>query len=194
MFKNSGHRLGGSGKPNENTLQSLYEAINNSIPEENRFSYWEFDIHESKDNVIFVFHDDFIIFDDEEIELSQLSFSRIKSIGNLTNVEIPTLSEIVNVLENREEDVMIEIKNLHSEAARKEAIEAIRGRENWCLMATPERFIKSFPEETRSQWHNEIRGFGGSLVRVGRHRVDLFAASDSPIRWWFAKHRWFFGF
>jgi hypothetical protein len=55
-MKNSGHRLGASGTNLENTIQGLRNSIDNL--DEKKFRYWEFDIRESIDGVVFVFHDD----------------------------------------------------------------------------------------------------------------------------------------
>ena len=57
-MKNSGHRLGASGTNLENTVQGLRNSIENI--DEKKFRYWEFDIRESIDGVVFVFHDDLI--------------------------------------------------------------------------------------------------------------------------------------
>ncbi len=53
---NLGHRLGGSGPQTDNTIQSLRSAIERV--DDSGFKYWEFDVHESADGVLFAFHDD----------------------------------------------------------------------------------------------------------------------------------------
>ena len=193
-MKNLGHRLGNSGARNENTLESLSESLEKSISAKKEFKYWEFDVHESYDGILFVFHDDQILFDGVVNSLREMNFSEILDLGSYLGINIPTLSEVTNKLSERNEKVMIEIKNIHSENGRKEVIESISRRENWFLMSTPERFTESFPEESREYWHAELLSLGGKLVRVGRHRIDLFEASKSKLKWRFAKIKWFFGF
>ena len=193
-MKNSGHRLGNSGALNENTLESLIYSIENSIFEKKDFKYWEFDVHESDDGVLFVFHDDEILFEGEINILRKMNFLDIYELGANLGINIPRLSEVIGKLSTRSEKVMIEIKNLQSENGRKEVIESISERDNWFLMSTPERFTKSFPEESRDYWHSELSSLGGKMVRVGRHRIDLFKASKSKLKWEFTKIKWFFGF
>ena len=55
-MKNTGHRLGASGTKLENTIEGLRESIENL--DGKKFKYWEFDIRESKDGIVFVYHDD----------------------------------------------------------------------------------------------------------------------------------------
>ena len=57
-MKNSGHRLGASGTTAENTLEGYRES--SAKPGMRGFRYWEFDIRESSDGIVFVFHDDTI--------------------------------------------------------------------------------------------------------------------------------------
>jgi hypothetical protein len=87
----------------------------------------------------------------------------------------------------------VEIKEIFSDQARNEIINRISGLNGWKIMATPERFEKSFPEESRDFWRKEIQKAKIELVRVGRHRVELFRASESPFKWIIAKPKWLFG-
>ena len=107
-MKNSGHRLGASGTNLENTVQGLRNSIGN-IDEKN-FKYWEFDIRESIDGVVFVFHDDLIELNGELIEISKMTFLEIKTAGEYLDILIPTFEEVVIELEERKERVMVEIK------------------------------------------------------------------------------------
>ena len=84
-------------------------------------------------------------------------------------------------------------KEIFSDKARNEIINRISGLEGWKIMATPERFEKSFPKESRDLWRKEIQKAGIDLVRVGRHRVELFRASKSSLKWIMAKPKWLFG-
>lgn len=88
---------------------------------------------------------------------------------------------------------MIEIKEIFSDEAKYELIKRTSGHKEWKLMATPERFEKSFPKDSRDFWAEQIRNANIELVRVGRHRVDLFRASKSYVKWLIAKPKWLFG-
>ncbi len=191
-MKNSGHRLGASGTNLENTVQGLRNSIDNL--DEKKFRYWEFDIRESIDGVVFVFHDDLINLNGEIIEISKMTFLEIKDAGETLDIPIPTFEEVVIELETRKERVMVEIKEIFSDQARNEIINRISELENWKIMATPERFEKSFPKESRAFWRKEIQELEIKFVRVGRHRVELFKAAESYWRWKMAKPKWLFGF
>ena len=190
-MKNSGHRLGASGTKLENTIQGLRESIENL--DRKKFKYWEFDIRESIDGVVFVFHDDIIDINGELRELSKMSFLEIKEAGEELDILIPTFEEVVVELEERKEKVFVEIKEIFSDQARNEIINRISGLNDWKIMATPERFEKSFPEDSREFWRKEIQKAKVELVRVGRHRVELFRASKSSFKWIMAKPKWLFG-
>ena len=125
--------------------------------------------------------------------LIKLNFSEIMKAGEDFGVKIPTFSEVVEILGDRKEDVMVEVKDLRTDAARRTVITAISSKPNWKLMATPTRFLESFPSESRSYWERFTRDLDVELVRVGRHKLDLFSASKSYFRWKFAQFKWFFG-
>ncbi|MCP2503588.1 MAG: glycerophosphodiester phosphodiesterase [Candidatus Thalassarchaeaceae archaeon] len=191
-MNNSGHRLGASGTKLENTIEGLRSAIEKTT--DSKFKYWEFDIRESIDGIVFVFHDDSIDIDGELVELAKMTFDEIITAGEDLEITIPTFKEVVSELEGRTEKVMVEIKEVFSDQARIEIIQTISEFKNWKLMATPERFEKSFPQESRTHWSQEIHASGVELVRVGRHRVNLFKASESRFRWIIAGPKWLFGF
>lgn len=191
-MNNSGHRLGASGTRLENTVEGLRNAIDNT--KDSKFKYWEFDIRESIDGIVFVFHDDTIEINGELVEIAKMTFSEILAAGESLEIKIPTFNEIVNELEGRKEKVMVEIKEVFSDGARMEIIQSLSKFENWKLMATPERFEKSFPKDSRTHWSEEISNSGIELVRVGRHRVNLFKAAESRLGWIFAGPKWLFGF
>jgi glycerophosphoryl diester phosphodiesterase len=191
-MNNSGHRLGASGTRLENTVEGLRNAIDNT--KDSKFKYWEFDIRESIDEIVFVYHDDTIEINGELVEIAKMTFSDILDAGESLEIKIPTFNEIVNELEGRKEKVMVEIKEVFSDGARMEIIQSLSKFENWKLMATPERFEKSFPKDSRTHWSEEISNSGIELVRVGRHRVNLFKAAESRLGWIFAGPKWLFGF
>ena len=191
-MKNSGHRLGASGTDLENTVEGLRKSINN--PDKNKFKYWEFDIRESIDGIVFVFHDDLIELNGELVEVSKMTFEEIKEAGEALKISIPTFEEIVVELKYRKERVMVEVKEIFSDEARYEIINTVSQFKDWKIMATPERFEKSFPKESRSYWDKEFQNSEIQVVRVGRHKINLFQASKSRLKWLIAKPKWLFGF
>ncbi|MBJ36689.1 MAG: hypothetical protein CMB68_04980 [Euryarchaeota archaeon] len=192
LLKNLGHRLGGSGTPLENTIQSLKDSIENTIFNLRNFRYWEFDIHESSDSEIFVFHDDEIHIDGKSHILNHLTLVQIQELGRTLGISIPTLSEVLEILNERPEKVMIEVKSLLTEEGREKVVENVRRNQNFTLMASPARFEKSFPKNSREYWHERLRKSNTKLVRVRRHRVDLFNASKSKLLWLLSKPKWLF--
>tara|TARA_B100001989_G_scaffold191278_1_gene140245 strand:+ start:233 stop:808 length:576 start_codon:yes stop_codon:yes gene_type:complete len=190
-MKNSGHRLGASGTSTENTLEGYRASLGK--PGMRGFRYWEFDIRESSDGIIFVFHDDTISVSGKYSKTSQMTFSEIKKAGLQQGISIPLFSEVCDELGETAETVMVEIKHLNSENGRSEVLEALRSRGNWKAMATPERFSRTFPSDIREDWGARFESAGVELVRVGRHRVNLFDACKSRMGWFFAQPRWLFG-
>ena len=69
-MNNSGHRLGASGTRLENTVEGLRNAIDNT--KDPKFKYWEFDIRESIDEIVFVYHDDTIEINGELVEITKI--------------------------------------------------------------------------------------------------------------------------
>ena len=96
-------------------------------------------------------------------------------------------------MRDREEPVMVEIKHLETDQARTEVLETISKMRKWKLMATPIRFSRSFPEESRDEWGSRFESEGVELVRVGRHRLNLFRSCKTRVGWVFAQPRWLFG-
>ena len=190
-MKNSGHRLGTSGSLTENTIEGLQRSLGNVSRSD--FRYWEFDIQESSDGKVFVFHDDAITVDGSLSETSDMEFSKIHEAGLQQGISIPLLSEVCEHLRDREEPVMVEIKHLETDQARTEVLETISKMRKWKLMATPIRFSRSFPEESRDEWGSRFESEGVELVRVGRHRLNLFRSCKTRVGWVFAQPRWLFG-
>ena len=190
-LRNIGHRLGASGTKLENTVEGLLQSIEKVS--NRKFKYWEFDIRESLDGEIYVFHDDEINTSEGLIDTDKLTYSEIKEIGKKTGVNIPKFTKVVSILESRDEQVMVEVKNLKSDEARRTLISAISGKPNWKLMATPDRFSNSFPANSREYWKKYCEELEVELVRVGRHKLNLFNASNSWLIWKLARFKWFFG-
>ena len=77
--------------------------------------------------------------------------------------------------------------------ARTDVLETISKMRKWKLLATPIRFSRSFPEESRDEWRSRSVSDGGELVRVGLHRLNLFRSCKTRVGWVFAQPRWLFG-
>ena len=99
-MKNSGHRLGTSGTPTENTIEGLQSSIDNVSRSD--FRYWEFDIQESSDGKVFVFHDDEIVADGTSTDTTEMTFLQIRDAGLKQGISIPLFSEVCENLRYRE--------------------------------------------------------------------------------------------
>ena len=188
---NIGHRLGGSDPQSDNTIKTLRKTIERVGEPE--FKYWEFDVHESADGILFVFHDDEIGSNGQIVPVKTLTFAEIHKCGEENEISIPTLTEVVEELKGRPEPTRIEIKNLMTDQARLTIIDATRGRPDWKLMASLRRFQKSFPKKSRRHWHSQVKKAGTTLVRVRRHEIDLFHASRTELHWFLSKMKWRLG-
>ncbi|RPG72429.1 MAG: hypothetical protein CBD52_002635 [Euryarchaeota archaeon TMED192] len=191
-MRNLGHRLGASGTKLENTVQGLHNSL--KIVSDSNFRYWEFDVRESADGTLFVFHDDDMWLKGKLIETRLLEMGEIISAGEEIGIRIPTLDEVMSELEQREEPVMVDIKEIMTDECRVEIIDLVVGKKCWKLMATPKRFENSFPVKDRDRWREMASQKGVKLVRVGRHRVQLFRFSDSALGRLFLYPKWLFGF
>ena len=189
LTSNIGHRLGGTDRLTDNTIAALMQTI--TRVNEPDFKYWEFDVHESKDGILFVFHDDVLDIDGKMAQVKDLTFVEIHSQGMKNGIDIPTLDAIVAILSNRSEPVMIEIKNLLTDSARKKIIDVTAESSNWQLIASIDRFLTSFPRRSRKFWHTQAKKVGTSVYRIRRHDIDLFYSSRTiahlivnRMSWW----------
>ena len=98
-MKNSGHRLGTSGSLTENTIEGLQSSLGNVSRSD--FRYWEFDIQESSDGKVFVFHDDEISVDGSSWATSTMTFKQIQDAGLQQGFSIPLFSEVCEHLRDR---------------------------------------------------------------------------------------------
>ena len=183
---NLGHRLGGDVLPHAgNTLQCLRSA--RGLQVHKKFKYWEFDVHEAKDGELVVYHDDFINRDGKSIPLQKLNANEIRRVAlEEQDLEIPTLSQVLEALGKTEKPVRVEIKSLHSEEGKMKFIELVadaKDKYGWnCkVIAWKERFRKIFPNEERERWHKAFSSRDLAVCRVGLHHVDLFKAHSNPV-------------
>tara|TARA_Y100000588_G_scaffold177953_1_gene191957 strand:- start:5028 stop:5519 length:492 start_codon:yes stop_codon:yes gene_type:complete len=158
------------------------------------FKYWEFDVHESADGILFVFHDDDIESKGVRVPVKNLRYTEIHELGKNMGVLIPTLSDVVEELKERPEPTMIEIKNLMTDQARQAIIDVTKNRSDWKLIASLQRFQQSFPKRSRRHWHTQVKKAGTNLLRVRRHDIDLFSISRTRIHLIWAKMKWKMGY
>jgi len=179
---NMGHRLGGDILPHpENTLQCLKSA--KGLQSHKKFRYWEFDVNETKDGELIVFHDD--SFQGKPIR-EWSSRDLLKSAKKEFDLEVPLLSDVLESLSDSTKPLRIEIKDLHSDTGRQKFIDMVasaRDENDWnCkVIAWKERFRDVFPKEERHHWSKAFEEKGLRVCRVGMHHVDLFKAHSSAI-------------
>jgi len=166
--KNLGHRLGGDIYKPENTLYSYKKAITNLYKKE-EFKNIEFDIRESKDGEIIVFHDSKIErivpsskhnlnvlkrvlkkkkFND--IRIKDLTAKEISKLLLKYNSTIPTLKDILDASEKWKirKPIYIEIKSLHTDNTRYKLIDIAsfyNKKLDISLVAFRKSFLTSFP-------------------------------------------------
>ena len=183
---NFGHRLGGDVLPHEgNTLQCLKSA--KGLQVHKKFRYWEFDVHETKDGELVVFHDDYIPFDSGGIAVSELTAEQvIEGARDELEIEVPRLQEVLETLVDSKKPIRIEIKHLFSDEGRQKFIDMVADAKeenawNCKAIAWTDRFRKAFPKEDRARWAKAFSDRDLALVRVGMHHVDLFKGHRSPV-------------
>lgn len=170
--ENLGHRLGGDIYKPENTLFSYKKALN-QLQKKKSFSYVEFDIRESIDGEIIVFHDSKIkrIVPQTKYNLEVLKFIlkekkfstlciedlTAKEISKLKleyNTHIPTLEEVLkaSVKWKLKKPMRIEVKFLHSDKARYALVKSLskyKEKLDISLIAFRKNFYESFPFSPR---------------------------------------------
>ncbi len=157
VFANYGHRGGGDIHTHlpENSLIVLEESLmgENAIQFHENFEYLEFDVQETKDHELVVFHDkklkrmipysgeNKVVYDEllESNHAKRASYKRLK-IKDLTLEElrrfhlkghpdqkIPTLEEYLNLAKELglKKPVAVEIKSLHSNEGRERLLELV---------------------------------------------------------------------
>ena len=183
---NLGHRLGGDVLPHAgNTLQCLRSA--RGLQVHKKFRYWEFDVHETSDGELVVYHDDSVSMDGVPISLNELTSKQLRKVAKEElEIEIPTLSEVLEALGETEKPVRGEIKNLHSDKGKQKFIDLVadaKDEHGWnCkVIAWKDRFRRVFPSEERERWGEAFSKRNLALCRVGLHHVDLFKAHSNTV-------------
>ncbi|MBF0433329.1 MAG: hypothetical protein HQK83_18775 [Fibrobacteria bacterium] len=191
---NIGHRLGGSIDDSipENTIASL-EHLLQTKKSSFRFLYIELDVRESKDSVLYVFHDedlermvplekygnkellnDFVTINNGAIMFNDLESGVINQINlSSDSITIPRLQDVLSFINTKKinKKVYIEIKDLRSEKARtrlRELIRLYKDHQEIHLLAFKRNFISSFPEPRK--WCNEFSENGVRVLTIGWHR------------------------
>ena len=183
---NMGHRLGGDVLPHPgNTLQCLRSA--RGLQVHKKFRYWEFDVHETKDGELIVYHDDSVSMNGVAKSLNELTAKQLRKIAKEElEIEVPTLSEVLEALGETEKPVRVEIRNLYSDEGKQKLIDMVadaKEKHGWnCkVIAWKDRFRTMFPSDVRERWSKEFSKRNLALCRVGLHHVDLFKAHSNTV-------------
>ncbi|OUR96841.1 hypothetical protein A9Q84_10920 [Halobacteriovorax marinus] len=157
--KNLGHRAGGGKKEYyshlpENSLTALEHSIE-GIQYRKDFLYLEFDIQETKDGEIVIFHDKYIkrmisykqnkleldrIYDElglssssrkrHKVKIQQLTFSQLRRLHLTDHPDqlVPTLSEFIRVSKQQGliKPMTVELKYIRTDAAKVKVIEMLK--------------------------------------------------------------------
>lgn len=190
---NIGHRMGGDIiKPTpENTLETLQVLLNNH-QNSPKLRYIEFDIRESKDSVIFVFHDKALkrlvpmsIYGNGDILkpllknnrgdilLAQLDSASISNLNlSADSIKIPTLPAVLNFIKDSgyKGRVYIEVKDLRTIAARGSLLKLVNDFKTSLrisLIAYRHNFENSFPNQ--KNWCNIFDTNNIKVLSIGWH-------------------------
>ena len=170
--KNLGHRLGGDIYKPENTLFSYKKALK-KLQDKKSFHYVEFDIRESKDGKLVVFHDskierivpktkhNLLVLSSvlkkkkfNKIKIKDLPLKIISKLQLEKKAHIPTLKDVLeaSVKWKLKKPMKIEIKLIRSDKARYRLVETILNynkKLDIILIAFSKNFYKSFPLPSR---------------------------------------------
>ena len=157
MGSNTGHRLGGDiSKFPDNTLEALRDSFQKGEHLKKSWKYIEFDLNETKDNVIVVFHDRKVkkraIGKLKKFKIINVNHSHFKDKLIKKCCKVPTFQEVMAEIDklNYTGKVMIEFKHLHSNKARQEVLDTVdlyrkKGKMKISYLAFPTAFRRTFP-------------------------------------------------
>ena len=192
--ENLGHRLGGDVYQYENTLNCYKKALKN-LQQKKKFQYVEFDVRETKDHGLVVFHDSKIkrvipknrqnlkvlrkVLKKKkfkQIRVKDLTLKEIKKLLIAKDVHIPTLEEVLasSVKWNLKKPMHIEVKSLRSDEARYKLIDLVKKynkKLDIALIAFRKNFYKSFPFPPR--WIALLKKNG-----IEAYQIDKYAFTD----------------
>jgi len=176
--ENLGHRLGGNVYKYENTLVCYKKALKN-LQQKKEFKNVEFDVRETKDHALVVFHDNKIerIIPKnrnnlkvlkrvlkkkkfEKIRIKDLTLKEVRRLLIAKDVYVPTLEDVLesSIKWNLKKPMHIEIKFLKSDEARYKLIDLVNKynkKLDIVLIAFHRNFYKSFPFPAR--WINILK-------------------------------------
>lgn len=177
MGKNLGHRLGKkSTTGRENTIERMrYNLKHQALPD---FKYWEFDINETNDGEIIVFHDrDFESYGLDH-KVRGLKLRQIKDIFPW----IPTLGELLSDMgeNNIIKPIRVEIKRLSTTKGRSRLFDQLmyyREHFGWDIdcIAYRSHWKKSFPKDVRPYWKEKFNAYDFHVYNVKKKNKDLFS-------------------
>jgi len=182
-MSNLGHRLGeGNTTKTENTIERMKRNLNYQVCE--KFKYWEFDINETKDGSLVVYHDrNFKKYGDKR-RLRDMTLAEIKHEYPF----VPSLKELLIAMkeETISKPIRIEIKRLVSSKGRDAILrlaEEFRRsvHSDVQFIAFRSHFKKSFPKDMRDYWAFEFRVREFKVLNVKNKKQDLFNNDDSLI-------------
>ncbi|WP_046756993.1 glycerophosphodiester phosphodiesterase [Kordia jejudonensis] len=141
----TGHR-GAAGLSPENTLASIQKAI------ELKVDRVEIDVHQTKDSVIVIIHDNSINrTTNGKGKIKNLTYEELQQFNIEDSLTIPTLKEALKVIDKRAK-LLIEIKegNDYYPNIEKRILSIIKeyDAENWCI-------IQSFEDEIIEEIHTQ---------------------------------------
>ena len=166
--ENLGHRLGGDVYSHENTLVCYRKALKN-LQHKKNFKNVEFDIRETKDNKIVVFHDrniERIIPKNnhnikiltkilkkkkfKKIRVKDLTLKEMTQLVIAKNIYVPTLEDVLkeSIKWDVKKPIHIEVKSLHSDKARYKLIDLVNKynqKLDISLISFRNNFYNSFP-------------------------------------------------
>lgn len=162
-----GHR-GAKGYEAENTLKSFQKAIDLHVDR------IELDVHLSADNEIIVIHDETVDrVTNQTGVIRELSLPQIKRLRIDKKYKIPTLSQVLNLI-NQKCEVNIEIKSLEATKKVVSLIEKYIEEKNWNYS---QFIISSFDWNALRKVH-----FLNQNIRIG-----VLTESDLPLAFSFAQ-------
>jgi hypothetical protein len=188
--ENLGHRLGGDVYSHENTLVCYKKALKNLQYKKN-FKHVEFDIRETKDNKIVVFHDrniERIIPKNKhnikiltkilkkkkfkKIRVKDLTLKEMTQLLIAKNVHAPTLEDVLkaSIKWDLKKPIHIEVKSLHSDKARYKLIDLVNKynkKLDISIIAFRKNFYNSFPFTPR--WINIFKNNNIEAYQIDKH-------------------------
>ena len=185
---NLGHRLGETiTEEKENTIERMISNWRFQI--ERRFEYWEFDINETLDGKLIVFHDreleDGTKIKDQTLEAIRAKYNYIPELNQLFSMFKELNKHTVDGVKLIK-PIMVEIKRLSSDAGRNELINSIKGFRATmnsniaihCICFKTWRinhFDKSFPtNKIKDHFKFRFHSSRINILNVGSHSRDLF--------------------